>query len=185
MAVVSVTNNNTRHDAAEATTNWSKIGNSLAQEPDFFYQGSFSISSKVGTSLGGHSCSTGTTRNMSGTANLNVVIMKILVTNKNVLDGSPSGSLGQIVRIGSGSSDFHTYLISDNGTVEAQTGAKPGDRVYPALGGYLIRPIDPNVEAWRQSPANGSPNLSAVDYFAQTASKYLAVQRQVVNLAMH
>lgn len=169
MAVVSVTNNNTRHDAAETTTNWTKIGNSLAQEPDFFYQGSFSISSKVGTSLGGHSCSTGTTRNMSGTANLNVVILKLLVTNKNVLDGDTAGQTGQKVRIGSGSSDFHNYTIADDGTIEATTGAKPGDRVYPALGGYLIRPIDPNVEAWRQA-TNGSPTLSAVDYFAHTAT---------------
>lgn len=54
MAVAAVSvRTNYRLDDAEATTNWSKIGSSLTQEPDFKHQGTYAVSSKIGTTLAG------------------------------------------------------------------------------------------------------------------------------------
>lgn len=153
MAVVAISNSNNRVDAAEATTNWSKIGNSLAQEPDFVYQGSFAISSKVSTTLAGHSCAPGSVNMTTGD---NIVCMfKALWTNYSVLAATPSAAH----RIGSSSSAYHEYYIADDGT--------QGDIDYPVRGGWLISPINPNVSAWRDATV-GSPTLTAVNYFATT-----------------
>lgn len=162
MAVVAVTDNNTRHDAAETTGNWNKIGNSLSQEPDVFYQGSFAISSKIGTTLGGHYVATGANRDMT-TAALAVVMMKGNWLNKNVLTSNPAA----LHRLGSGSAAYYLFYIADDGTQEAILGARPGDNVYKALGGFIITPINPNLTAWRDGVV-GSPVLTAVDYFATT-----------------
>ena len=151
MAAVAISDSNNRVDAAEATTNWSKIGNSLAQEPDFVWQGSFAVSSKVGTTAGGHSCAPGAVDMTTG--DNQVCLFKALWSNYSVLTSNPAA----LHRIGSSSSAYYEYYIADDGT--------QGDIDYPPRGGWLITPINPNVTAWRDG-VTGSPNLASVNYFA-------------------
>jgi hypothetical protein len=158
MAVVAVSDSNNRLDAAEATTNWSKIGSSLAQEPDFVYQGTYSVSSKIGTTLGGHYLSGGTNMplNMStGGADDKVLMMKQQWTNKDVLTSNPAAAL----RVGSTSANYYDYYIADDGT--------QGDIDYPPRGGWIISPVNPNVTAWRDGTV-GTPNLASVNYIGTT-----------------
>lgn len=135
MAVVAISvRTNYRLDDAEATTNWSKIGSSLAQEPDFKYQGTYVVSSKISTTLGGHYLSGATLMPADMTATgANVVMMKQMWTNKDVLTSNPAAAL----RIGSTSGNYYDYYIADDGT--------QGDIDYPPKGGFLINPVDPSV----------------------------------------
>jgi hypothetical protein len=64
---------------------------------------------------------------------------------------------GLRVGIGSGASAHYSFVVGDEGT--------RGDVTYPAKGGWVIRPIDPNVSAWRDV-TTGSPSLSGVTYYA-------------------
>ena len=153
MAVVALSNSVLRLDDADATTNWTKLGSgvNLAQEGDFKYQGSFSVSSKVGVTFGGHYLSGAAAMPVDMTAGDDVVcLFKGVWTNKDILISVPSATH----EIGSGSGDYHQYYIADDGT--------QGDIDYPAKGGFLISPINPNVSAWRDATV-GTPTLTAVD----------------------
>lgn len=154
MAAVAVDADNTRLDDADATTNWTKLTQATSQEPDFKYQGSYSVSGKIGTASAGHYLSGGTSMpiNMT-TAGQEVVVMKAIWTNKDVLQSVPAAEH----RVGSGTGAYYSYYIADDGT--------QGDIDYPAKGGWLINPIDPNVTAWYDG-TTGSPSKTAIDYIA-------------------
>ena len=152
MTVVAVSDSNNRLDAAEVTTNWTKITSAVGQEPDFHYQGSFSVSGKIGTSSTGHYLSLGASVDMTAGDNL-VCLFKGIWTNKDILQGIPSAEH----RIGSGTGDYYSYYIADDGS--------QGDIDYPAKGGWLISPIDPNVTAWRDAQV-GTPALGSANYWA-------------------
>jgi hypothetical protein len=156
MAVVAISDSVRRIDQAEATTNWTKIGSSLAQEPDFVYQGSFAVSSKIGTTAGGHyvDVSTAIGAVLDMTAGDDKVHMgKRLWSNYAVLTSNPAA----IVRIGSSSGNYYEWYLADDGT--------QGDIDYPIRGGWLITPIDVNVTAWYDAVV-GTPVLTSIDYIA-------------------
>ena len=150
MAVVAVTADNSRWDDMNATTNTGTIGGGSGEgaEPDFVYQGTNSVSRKVGTSALGFFTDTGATRDVTVDAT-RTIIFKIIATNSNALElvSVP----GIQIRIGSGASDYYSYDLE-------------GSDTYPIKGGWLIRPIDPNVASYRDG-TTGTPVLTAADYF--------------------
>ena len=132
MAAVSTSNSVTRLDDAEDTTNWAKDGGaSPSQEPDFKYQGTYSVSAKIGTSKGGPAYTHPTTTDMT-VAGDDVIVFKGIWTNKDVLQPAPSATH----KIGNDASNYYEYNIADDGT--------QGDIDYPAKGGWLISAINPN-----------------------------------------
>lgn len=156
MVVVVVSDDNNRRDDADSLTNWSKEGGAGSPDTgDFVYQGTTSIVTKVGTTLGGHRMDDPTTTSLTGTTD-RVVMCKGIWTNKDILVAPPSATF----RIGSSISDYHEYYIADDGSY--------GDRDYPVKGGWLVAPIDPNITAWRDTTV-GSPDLNVVDYYAISA----------------
>lgn len=150
MTTVSVTDDNLRADDMNATTNVSGIGGGAGAgaEPDFVYQGTNSVSRKIGTSAGGFYTTTGTSRDMTA-ARRNTVMLKVIATNSAALEAVSVPGIE--VRIGSGTSAYYSYNIEGNDT-------------YPIKGGWLIRPIDPSVATHRDG-TTGSPNLAAAAYF--------------------
>ena len=150
MTAVSVSADNLRADDMNSAANVSSIGGGAGAgvEPDFVYQGTNSVSRKIGTSAGGFYTTTGAARNMTATRRT-TVILKLIATNANALEllSVP----GIEIRIGSGTGDYYSYDLEGNDT-------------YPIKGGWLIRPIDPNVSTHRDG-TTGTPDLTAVDYF--------------------
>lgn len=67
--------------------------------------------------------------------------------------------------IGDTTSDYHNYQIGDKQGADAG-GAEPlgdGQFTYPAQGGWILLPINPNLEAWRNLATVGTPDLTIVD----------------------
>lgn len=87
MAAVAVTDDNARWDAMNATTNTGTIGGGSGEvaEPDFVYQGTNSISRKVGTSALGFFTDTGGTRDVTAAAT-STILFKINATNSSALE---------------------------------------------------------------------------------------------------
>jgi hypothetical protein len=131
-----------RLDAAENTGAWSADGVSPAQEPDFVYHGTYSISAKIKTTEAGYYCTTASTDMTTP----KVWLCKILATNKDALTG-----VNLRVRIGSSTSAYYYYELFSPTT-------------YPIAGGWQIVPIDPNVSAYRTG-SSGTPSLSGVTIF--------------------
>jgi len=154
MGVPAVTNTNNRRDDAEDTTNWAKEGGAAApsQETDFVYQGTYSVSSKIGTNAGGHRYDDPSPTDMTVSGD-EVIIFKAIWTNYGALVASPSAEH----RVGSDTSNYYRYYIADGG--------QRGDLDYPVKGGWIFTPIDPNVIEWVDVIV-GTPSLTAIDYFA-------------------
>lgn len=156
MAVVSVTFDGTRVDDADLLTSakgdWVDTGGkAAAEEPDFVYQGSQSVSEKVGTTALGVGLETaaGTPSSYDFTTPL-VGIYKVIATNPGVM--LDKASLGGVIEIGSGSA---------GGNLDEYYAV--GGDTYPIRGGWLIIPIDPNG-----TPSNTpgtAPTLTALDWF--------------------
>ena len=144
MATFAVGFDGTRVVDASSTTGWTAEGTTPTAEPDFFYQGTGSISAKVKTTEAGFYY-TSSSQNLS--TNVGVWIAKILATTKDSLDGN-----GLLVRIGSATTAYYEYR-------------KFSSTTYPIAGGWQILCIDPNISQWRDA-TSGSPNLSAVIYWA-------------------
>tara|TARA_R100001244_G_scaffold25113_4_gene25578 strand:+ start:39859 stop:41466 length:1608 start_codon:yes stop_codon:yes gene_type:complete len=153
MAAAAVTFDGTRVNDADAVgTVWTGIGGGGAKavaEPDFVYQGSFSISSKVGTSLRGQQLNLGAATDYTTPL---VWIAKCIATNSSSLlaKAAPGGVLS-IGTGGAGNSD--DYYVAGNDD-------------YPLLGGWLIIPIDPN--GGNASAVNGGLTLSSIDFYSWT-----------------
>lgn len=144
MAVFAVAFDGTRVVDASTTTGWTAETATPTAEPDFFYQGTGSISAQIKTSEIGFYY-TSSSQDMTTPK---VWVAKILATNKDVLDGN-----GLILRIGSATTAYYQY----NNVFSAAS--------YPIPGGFQIVCIDPNVSQWRSS-TTGAPNLAAVIYWA-------------------
>jgi hypothetical protein len=179
VAVVAVSDSVNRLDDADALTNWVKVGAALAQEGDFVYQGSFSVSGKVGTSSQGHyldvTSATGGTVDMTAAGD-KVAMYKAIWTTSGILQSTPSAE----VRIGSSTTNYNAYYIADDGS--------RGDIDYPVKGGWLISPIDPNVSAWPDVITATPPTLTAIDVFLTygrftTTSKAENVATDAVDLS--
>jgi hypothetical protein len=159
MTIVAVTDSNNQINDCddENVGNWSKINNVGAPEDadDFFYQGINSQASKVGTTEGGLGLLDGTETDMTVAAD-NTIIGKLMATNPAILTSVPALSYG----IGSSDADFYMYYIADDGT--------QGDIDYPATASWLLSPINPNLEAWRDF-VEGTPVLTLVDWYQVTS----------------
>lgn len=177
MAIVSVTADNARIDAMESTAAISNIGGGAAAgtEPDFFYQGTLSISRKVSTAQRGFARDGSIPVDSADftAARRKTWMAKILITNKDALDDQSVPGLE--LRLGSSSVDYHDYEPA------LLLGAPGLGDVYPIKGGWLIRPIDPNVATWRDN-TTGTPVLTAVDWLAILGD--FSVSSQVQNVMM-
>lgn len=163
MAVVSITADNTRVEDAESGTGWANIGGGAggAAEGSFPYQGSNLYNRKVTGTAGFYYDPTGdagSAQDMT-TAALRTMMVKAIVTDYAGLNATS----GLRVRIGSGTTAYYVYNIAGSGAKINSLAA------YPARGGLIIIPIDPNIAAYRDS-TTGSPALTAVDYFGLEAN---------------
>lgn len=146
MAAVAVTFQGTRVNDAEAVgTVWLAGAAAPAQETEFVYQNTYSMSAQVKTTESGFYYYDGTTSQDMSTPK--IWIAKVWVTNYGALDGS-----GLVLEIGTGSrANYYRYFIYTAST-------------YPISGGWLIIPIDPNVSQYR-SATTGTPTLTTINHF--------------------
>jgi hypothetical protein len=70
---------------------------------------------------------------------------------------------GVRVRVGSSSSANYDFVIAGTDSPVAALDA------YPAKGGIIVVPVDPNITGYRDATA-GSPNLASVDFFGNLAA---------------
>jgi hypothetical protein len=141
MAAVSVAFDGTRLTNADSSSGFTAEGATPTNETDYYYQGSGSVSIQVKTAEVG-TYYTGTTANYT-TGNY-VWIAKIIQTNKDAIDGS-----GLQLKIGSANSASYLYYIY------------PTAADYPAVGGWQVICINPNIAQWRGTTI-GSPSLTGV-----------------------
>lgn len=154
MAIVVVAADNARIDPMDDTTYTTNIGGGPGegQEPDVVYQGIYSVSRKVGTSILGFYTSGGSTFDLTA-ARRKTVMFKAAIANWNALEPQSGPGLRLLVGSGSGTNptDLYQYDVSL-------------PEIYPARGGFIIRPIDPNVSGYRDGTL-GTPSLSAAQLF--------------------
>lgn len=155
MAIVQVVADNFRVEDAETTTNWSNDGGGggIATEPDIVYQGTFAASRKVGTSVIGRAYTHPAGVDMDGTPeNRRHYIAKVAATNYAALLARTAPALH--MKVGSSSSDYHTYYLFGNDN-------------YPAKGGFQIIAIAPSVAGYTGDAADvGTPNNSSILYWS-------------------
>lgn len=126
-----------KHDMGDADSNLGVGslggGPGAAAEPDFVFQGSNSISRKIGTTLAGFEINTSgsifspfRSGDMSSTGN-QFWLCKVIATNNAALLAAGSPALE--VRIGNSSGNYHTIQIAGNNT-------------YPVKGGWIILGVE-------------------------------------------
>ena len=172
MALAVVTADNVRLTTADNTTNWNDSGGCQGgtQEPDFFYQGSFSYARKISTSA-----NRGIYYQDPGTINMTVagrrhMLFKYIITNYGSAPTSTTNGTGGIgIEIGSGT---NAYV----------TNSSTGSDTYPSRGGFLLRAFAPNSN--HVSRTQGSPNLSAVNYFGLRAITAFTATAKEQNVAL-
>tara|TARA_R110002096_G_C14661938_1_gene728453 strand:- start:47603 stop:50218 length:2616 start_codon:yes stop_codon:yes gene_type:complete len=151
--------NNRREDfeGAPASTNNIGSGPGPGLDPDFYYQAAGAWGRRINSasSTHGFGFTDGATVDMT-VAGDNVWMAKVLLSSSGAI-----GLGGVRVRIGSITTAFHEYMLKDDGSQGV------GEFEYPARGGWLLEPIDPNVVEWRDG-TTGTPGLTVVDYFAVT-----------------
>ncbi len=165
MTVVAVSANNTRVEDGENATGWSSIGGGPggAAEGSFFYQGALLFNRKVTSSTGAGFYYTptsdgGSAQDMTAAAT-KTWLAKVIVTDY----GGLQPTNGFRLRIGSSSTAYYEYVVAGtNSPLSAY-------QTYPAQGGFIIIPIDPNIAGYRDS-TSGTPTLTSVDYFATVAA---------------
>ena len=150
MAIASVKFEGSRLNDAEALGSvWTDLGGGKASlETDFRYQGSNSVSEKVGTSEGGVAYTDPTGVDLSTTPT--VFIAKVLATTSGILNNI--GATGGKIELGSGGTrtNYSQYYVV-------------GGDTYPIKGGWLIIPVDPNATA--SNTPGTAPTLTSIDYF--------------------
>ena len=176
MAVVTVTANNTRVEDGEDATGWSSIGGGAggAAEGSFFYQGALLFNRKITSSTGAGfyytpTADAGSAQNMTAAAT-RAWLAKVIVTDYGGLQAAD----GLRLRIGSDPSNYYVFVVAGTGSpITAYD-------TYPAQGGFIIVPIDPNVAGYRYQTV-GTPNLASVDYFG-TVAAFAASQAKSENV---
>lgn len=165
MAVVSIIANNTRIEDGEAATGWSSIGSGQggAAEGSFFYQGALLFNRKV-TAAGGAgfyyapTSDSGSSQDMTSSTKP-VCMFKFIVTDYGGLNPQD----GCVVRLGSDTSNYYDYVVAGTSSpVSAYS-------KYPAPGGFIIVPVDPEISGYRAGSGLGTPTLTAIDYFGLVA----------------
>ncbi|RLB68404.1 MAG: hypothetical protein DRH08_01025 [Deltaproteobacteria bacterium] len=140
----------------------------------YFYQDTGIVYRKVtATAAGGagFGYTHGSTFDMTAAAT-RTMMMKFIVTDF----GGLNATEGVTLRLGSSTTAYH--LIPVTGSDVAGT---PLD-LYPAKGGFIILPVDPNIAAYIIS-TNGSPALASTDYFGITA-RFASASAKSENLGL-
>ncbi|RLA01025.1 MAG: hypothetical protein DRQ42_04180 [Gammaproteobacteria bacterium] len=175
---MTVAANNTRlnSDVGANNNDLSSIGGGAGAESTddpaaFFYQGSGIIYRKVtatGASGGGFTYTHPSTTDMTAAAT-RTMMCKINVTDF----GGLNTANGLRLRIGDGS--YRDYVLAGtDGKINAL-------QKYPAKGGFIIMPIDPNITAYYDT--NGGPTLSAIDEFSAVA-RFASASAKAENLGL-
>lgn len=150
MTIANVKFEGNRLDTAEALGSvWTDLGGGKASlETDFRYQGSNSVSEKVGTSEGGVAYTDPTGVDLSTTPT--VFLAKVLATTSGILNNI--GATGGKIELGSGGTrtNYSQYYVV-------------GGDTYPIKGGWLIIPVDPNATA--SNTPGTAPTLTTINYF--------------------
>ncbi|MEN8252785.1 MAG: hypothetical protein ABFQ62_00190 [Patescibacteria group bacterium] len=179
MAAVSVSFDGTRWTDAEALAptspyggDWEDTGGgAAAQEPDFVYQNTYSVSEKVKGSELGIGWVPDTALDMATTKR--VLILKCVVTTVGILE-TTAGS-GANIEVGSGgrrSAYFkYRHLYGPGGTPE-----------YPSTGSWQVIAVDPNVEGHAFSETN-TVSQTAINWVAWMATMTVATAKSE-NVAM-
>ena len=154
MAVVAVSADNTRIAEAFQTNDTGTWGNDgggggVANEPDFYYQGSESQSRKVSTSRVGRSYDAASTEDLTATDRRHI-LLKLLITNKDALLARTAPAAG--IKIGSADNQYYEYYVFGNDN-------------YPKRGGFQLLAISPNVSGYIDDTV-GSPVLGSSDYYS-------------------
>ena len=140
----------------------------------FFYQDTGIVYRKVTATAAGGSgfgYTHGSTSDMTANAT-RTMMAKFLVTDF----GGLNATEGVNIRIGSSTTAYHLIPV-----VGANVAGTPLDD-YPAKGGFIIMPIDPNIAAYIIS-TNGSPALASADYFGITA-RFASASAKSENLGL-
>lgn len=160
MAVFNVTINATRIKDFENATGVFSIGGGQggAAEPSAPYQGTNDYNRKLtDTTFNGRGFYYDPTADGQGSFNLpslGAVMVKMAVSDYGGLNlQNPLR-----IRLGSGTSAYHDAVVIGTDSL------LPSFQEYPAVGGYIIIPVDLSIAAYRYS-TSGSPNLAAATYF--------------------
>lgn len=147
---ITVSDNNTRGDSYDGAYGGSNIGSGAGggTADDSYYQGVNAWGRKINSANNDRGIWTTITSIDTTTAGNEVLMSKSLILNNVALNQE-----GLRVWIGSSTSNYNSFVVGDEGS--------RGDVNYPAKGGWVIRPLDPNVSAWvDSSPA--APTLTAI-----------------------
>lgn len=142
MAVFAVSFDGTRINNADDTTGWANNGVTPSLNGDNYYQGSGSIAAQVKTSDAGFQY-TSAAQNLTGQA----ALIKMASGRPGALQGN-----GISIRIGSTTANYYRFDLFSASS-------------YPAVGGFQIVAVNPNVAQWRNGTV-GTPNLTSVTYWS-------------------
>jgi len=150
MAIVNVAAYNTRVDPAESVTDWNPFsgGGSPTLETDIVYQGTNSVSNKVGTSRQGVEYDGPTNYDITDKAVGLAWIAKYNVSNPKALLSRTTPSV--TVLIGSANNQYNEYYID-------------GVLTYPASGGWRLIAIDPDL--YTRDAGTGTVDYTQISYF--------------------
>jgi len=180
MTVVSSTTNTRVNSPPLANNNdLNSIGGGAGAESTddpaaFFYQDTGIIYRKVtATGAGGAGFGYSHASTLDMTANATRTMMaKFIVTDF----GGLNSTEGVTIRIGSSTTAYHLIPV-----VGSDVAGTPLDD-YPAKGGFIIMPIDPNIAAYIIS-TSGSPALASADYFGITG-RFASASAKSENLGL-
>jgi len=158
---LTVVANNTRvRGDVFSNTGISSIGGGAGAESTdnpaaFSYQGVGIIYRKVTSATGA-----GFQYEDAGTFDMTAAATRTFMAKVNVTDfGGLQATNGLRLRLGSGSGAYYDYIVAGSNAKIASLAE------YPAKGGFIILPIDPNIAGYRDS-TTGAPALASGDYFA-------------------
>jgi hypothetical protein len=164
MAVVAVTFQGTRVNAADSNTDWSNLnstGPAPYQEPQNRYQGTNIINKQIqSATYGGIEYDPGAGAVDMTAANRQLWFVKCVVTDFADLVVAN----GARITLGSANNAFYHYVVAGTAANRSRFNA------WPSQGGFLIFGLNPEVSAWREGTGSGTPSLTAVDYFGFEAA---------------
>lgn len=151
MTTVAVAAYNIRAEDAETITDWINItgGGGISTEPDIVYQGTFAASRKIGTSYIGRGWVDATDTWDMTHPTASIWLAKFNVTNPAALLSRTAPAL--TLHIGSSATDYQIYYVHGNET-------------YPAVGGWQLFALNPNIGGYTSSADVGTPVITAINY---------------------
>jgi hypothetical protein len=161
MAVISFTDDITRQNDLDTSATFGTIGGGpgAAIITAMRYQGTAAAARRINASNTDHgfTITEGTTRDTT-TAAFRTFFFKGFLKQRGDLNSN-----GVQLRLGSTTSDYHLWIVGDDGTIEDTA------FFYQLAGGFILKPVDATLSAWRYS-TTGTPDETAVDIYAITAN---------------